>query len=112
MAHAADEAWREFPYPAQPFLVIEATGEAVVVESVCPQCHGKSRWSFAVGRPGGPPPAPSESLAEAGVRPADAEDWLEGEPYVICACGYDHERPEDSDEHGCGALWPLRREDS
>ena len=112
MDHLSTQTWREFPFPAQPFSVIAADQDTVIVESICPQCKGESPWAFRVGRPSGLPATADVTSAALPEAPPDASSRIIGEPYVICACGFDHKPPEGSDEHGCGALWPLKREAS
>ncbi|MFG2462161.1 hypothetical protein ACGFWE_34535 [Streptomyces sp. NPDC048523] len=95
---------------AAPFVrTPSADGQGVVVEGLCPRCHGRTSTEYRYGAPGtgtkgvrawltGRHPAPAED--------ADA-DLLTRELH-FCECGHPHTNlPQDAPFTGCGASWRI-----
>ncbi len=99
-------AFWEREYEAQSPTAVTDNGEGVIVASVCPQCAGDTKWLVARTRPGPSRSSGTTNQAPSGVEVATAV--LPADTYVVCACGYPHDkRPEHSNDTGCGAYWPV-----
>jgi hypothetical protein len=95
MAHLDQLKWAEEEFPLQGDFAATSGGETVVVTGICPRCKGQTSWTFRKGEMGA-------------VAAEDVETLQKLTPTIICACGHMHdERPDDSDEDGCGAFWKV-----
>ncbi|MEV5760384.1 hypothetical protein ACIQHU_31205 [Streptomyces tendae] len=97
------------PVPASFTVTPSADSHGVVVEGVCPRCHGRTSTEYRYGAPGtgtkglwswlsGRQPVP-DAQAEAAL--------LQREP-LFCECGHPHaDLPQDAPFTGCGASWRI-----